>query len=386
MNNMKVCIIHSLWGRFARGGAEHVISLLITELQHQGNEVVVITTSPLENQIELERSGLKVYYLKSVFYNLNQLAYWQRFFWHILNAFNLRKYFEIKKIIEHEKPSMVWTHNILGFGFLILKLFKKRSYRHLHTLHDIQLLHPSGLLIWKRESIITSFVAQVYQHIIKSYFSNETIIISPSKWLLELHTIHGFFPNNSLIILPNPALLDTENGNPPEIPRSSEVVTFLFVGQIESHKGIEVLLEAFSLLTNIHLRLLVVGDGLMLSYLQKNNSDQRITFLGHKSLDEVKKIMKAADCLVVPSLCYENYPTVILEARGVLLPVIGSNFGGIKEMIKNEKFLFIPTCENIREKLVYFSENHQKIKTESIEHNDLFLLSVEDYLKRFPLN
>jgi glycosyltransferase involved in cell wall biosynthesis len=107
---------------------------------------------------------------------------------------------------------------------------------------------------------------------------------------------------------------------------------------------------------------------------------------GHNRRDEVKKIMKAADCLVVPSLCYENYPTVILEARGVLLPVIGSNFGGIKEMIKNEKFLFIPTCENIREKLVYFSENHQKIKTESIEHNDLFLLSVEDYLKRLPLN
>jgi glycosyltransferase involved in cell wall biosynthesis len=43
--------------------------------------------------------------------------------------------------------------------------------------------------------------------------------------------------------------------------------------------------------------------------------------------------MKNANCLIVPSLCYENSPTVIYEAIAVGLPIIASKIGGITELL-----------------------------------------------------
>lgn len=386
MNNMKICLIHSLWGKFARGGAEQVLSVLISELQAQGNEVVLITTSPKCSEVISEESGLKVYYLKSTFYNLDTVAYWQRFFWHIVNIVNIRKYFIIKKIVAQEKPQLIWTHNILGLGFLIFTLFKKDIYRHFHTLHDIQLLHPSGLLIWKQEKIINSFVACVYQGIIKWYISTETTIISPSQWLLEFHHRKGFFNNNQVRSVPNPVKTETENSNLSMTKKVSYNLTFLYVGQIEKHKGVEILINAFSELVNNQLRLVIVGEGSQLSGLQKNIADNRIIFLGRQSSAIVNDKMKSADCLVVPSLCYENYPTVILEAQATRLPVIGSNFGGIKEMINRQEFLFSPTKEGIKEKLTYFSKHPEELPQEVNHNNISSLMSAKNYVQHVLSN
>ena len=68
--------------------------------------------------------------------------------------------------------------------------------------------------------------------------------------------------------------------------------------------------------------------------------DKRISFLGKQEAGVVKKEMKKASLLVVPSLCYENSATVIYEANECGLRVIASNIGGIPEIIKRGDILF----------------------------------------------
>ena len=379
---MNICVINSLWGTYARGGAENVLKLLIVEMLQQGHQVFLITTHPLPDTVVREINGLKVFYLTSNFYNQDKLPYWLRFFWHIIRIFNISTYSKVKKILEKEQVEIVWTHNLIGLGFLIFNLFKTKRFRHFHTLHDIQLLHPSGLLMFGKEDMISSVVARVYQDIIRSYLSTFSTIISPSQWLLDLHHQHGFFLKNRSLVLSNPVkqeiVLKKKNLNP------EKKFTFLYVGQIESHKGIDILIDAVTSLDTQDAELIVVGSGSLLEDLKHNTSDQRIIFKNHQSPEQVKSIMSEADCLVVPSRCYENYPTVILEARFVGLPVIGSNFGGIQEMIQHEQLLFTPTLSELRTKLDWCIVHDTELKNIfNGEKNNSML--VEDYLTRISL-
>ena len=56
-----------------------------------------------------------------------------------------------------------------------------------------------------------------------------------------------------------------------------------------------------------------------------------------------------ADYLIVPSLCYENSPTVIYEAFSIGLPVIASKIGGVSELVKNEYNGFVFEAGNAPE-------------------------------------
>lgn len=65
-------------------------------------------------------------------------------------------------------------------------------------------------------------------------------------------------------------------------------------------------------------------------------------FLGFKQGEELKQIVENAYFTIVPSEWYENNPLSVIESLAVGTPVIGSNIGGIPELINGNKngFLF----------------------------------------------
>jgi len=356
---MKICIIHNLWGDEARGGAESVLTLIVEALRTLGHHVVIITTQGKSKEtIVSQIDGVQVYALPGRYLSLTKAPQWKRLIFHIISSVNLFSYLRVKKIIQAEKPEVVWTHNLVGIGSVIFCLFQKKNIRHLHTLHDIQLLHPSGLMIRGEEKIIDSVIAFVYQAIQKMYISSFSEIVSPSSWLLEIYRKKGFFIKNSCRVLTNPF---SKNNESEEHRVPNDFFTFLYVGQIEYHKGISVLIDSFKTITNQHVRLVVVGEGSLLPEIQAQNSDTRIEFLGRQTNSSVEIIMKTADCLVVPSLCYENFPTVILEAISLRIPVLASDFGGIKELILNDQFLCEPMIDEIRKKLEWASQHRNEL-------------------------
>lgn len=113
----------------------------------------------------------------------------------------------------------------------------------------------------------------------------------------------------------------------------------LFVGRLAEVKGIEYLIDAMS---EIDAMLVIVGDGPLKEKLIRISDKRKVIFLGAKSHEELKTIYASADIFVMPSITAkdgsrEGFGLVLLEAMASGLPVIGSNSGGIPEIISDQQ-------------------------------------------------
>jgi len=342
-NTKKICLINNLYKPYNRGGAERTIEMSVDKLIKDGNKIFIITTKPRDQcSIFNEQHLIKEYYLPSFYYNLNKIPIFFRLFWHIWDIFDFVNYFKVKKILKKEKPDIVITHNLKGISYLIPLVIKKLGIKHIHTLHDIQLLHPSGLMLYGQEYKINNFFAKIYTQISKYFFASPDTVISPSKWLMKMHTDREFFKNSKLGMEKNYNIQKSYKNN-----INNKCTNLLYVGQIEKHKGILFLVNVFKNLKQdkIKYKLTIVGNGSKLKEIKNlTKYNKNISILGKKNKHKVKEFMQSADYLIVPSLCYENSPTVIYEAMKVGLPIIASHIGGIPELV-DDKFLFKPGNE-----------------------------------------
>ena len=144
---------------------------------------------------------------------------------------------------------------------------------------------------------------------------------------------------------------------------------FLFVGRLVHEKGIEHLLEAWTFLKNQ--KLIIVGDGpLHDKYKATLSADSNIVFLGHRERADVLNIIKKSRVVVVPSLCYEGCPMVILEAFSCGIPVIASRLGGMAEIVDDDRTgkLFNPgDAKDLASKMEWFLVNKEKVRKMRIE-------------------
>jgi Glycosyltransferase len=341
---MKIVLVNNLYAPWSRGGAERIAEKMVEGLEKAGHEVFVITTAPTGSRTP------NIIYLPSLFYNLEKYPFAVRFFWHLWDNFNFTNYFKIKKILRELKPELVITNNLQGIGFFLPRLLRRLKIKHIHILHDIQLLHPSGLMFWGQEKLLNSPHAKIYQALMRWLLGSPAVVISPSQWLLTEHEKRGFFKKSQKKILANYFSEQILSKNTKyQIPNTK--YEFLYVGQIENHKGVKFLVEAFIKFlseNNSAAELIIVGGGSRLEEIKKIASDKKqIKILGRKNAGEVAELMLSSDCLIVPSLCYENSPTVIYEAIAAGLPVIGARLGGITELLEAAGgILFEPGNQN----------------------------------------
>jgi len=133
-------------------------------------------------------------------------------------------------------------------------------------------------------------------------------------------------------------------------------ITILFVGRLESRKGIDVLLKVVpSLLkrfANVHVN--IVGDDTIprpdgttykdefLSLDSDPTAMNRIVFHGRVDEDELRQHYGCCDIFVAPSK-YESFGLIFLEAMMFAKPVVGCDVGGIPEVVTNgETGILIP--------------------------------------------
>ena len=109
----------------------------------------------------------------------------------------------------------------------------------------------------------------------------------------------------------------------------------LFVGNLIKRKNEESLLEAKKI-ANSDYYLVIVGDGPLFKKLKKKAEEENIPdviFTG--SRNDVENIIPSCDVLVLPSFS-ESFGLVLIEALACGKPVIGSNVGGITEIITKD--------------------------------------------------
>ncbi len=109
----------------------------------------------------------------------------------------------------------------------------------------------------------------------------------------------------------------------------------LFLGRLSHEKGISTLLRALSKLNDVNLK--IAGTGPEEGSLKKQAEKychNNVNFLGHVSGEDKYKLIAEAQCMIVPSEWYENFPVSVMESLSLGTPVIASNIGGLPDMIK----------------------------------------------------
>lgn len=338
---MKLVVISNLYPPYVRGGAEIFAHRMVHSLQDMGHEAIVITSAPYQRgALSFKKSvhdGVPVYsfYPFNVYHYLNGSRYGVllRILWHFLDIFNIHSAGIIRLILAKEKPDAVITHNLMGIGFLIPRIIKKLRIPHIHILHDVQLATPSGIILHEHENAFEHTLATYagYTWLMRFLTRNISIVVSPTKYLLDFYRARGFFKQAESYVLPLPGP-NTAEIHTPEVP--THQLRLLYVGQLTSAKGPQILLEAVQYLGAISFTLRLVGEGPLLQALQlQYQHDSRIIFEGKKDAQTLERVYRESDLVVVPTLCYENSPMVILEAQQYGVPVIASRIGGIPELI-----------------------------------------------------
>jgi len=117
--------------------------------------------------------------------------------------------------------------------------------------------------------------------------------------------------------------------------------TMLFVGRHIERKGIEHLIDAMAFLEGDRFRLQIVGHGDRTQALKaqaKATGDARIEFTGKLSTEDLAKAYADADVFVLPAVVdskgdTEGLGVVLIEAAEMGLPLVGSNVGGIPDVV-----------------------------------------------------
>jgi D-inositol-3-phosphate glycosyltransferase len=127
----------------------------------------------------------------------------------------------------------------------------------------------------------------------------------------------------------------------------------LFVGRIQRIKGLDVLLRAFSRLTDLEAKLVIVGGqpgnsqesreiGRLQHLAAKLNLSDRTIFVGAVPHEQLPLYYSAADATVMPS-SYESFGLVAIESMACGTPVVATRVGGLTSIVRDgETGLLVP--------------------------------------------
>lgn len=124
----------------------------------------------------------------------------------------------------------------------------------------------------------------------------------------------------------------------------------LYFGRLEKEKGLEVLLDAFEHLSS-EVKLIIIGEGSykdeMLQRIERINAGKsRISYGGFLYGEALKEIISSSKFVVVPSIWFETFGLTVIEAMAYGKPVIGSDIGGISEIINDGEDGFLVEANN----------------------------------------
>ncbi|MFX0133308.1 MAG: glycosyltransferase family 4 protein, partial [Candidatus Hodarchaeota archaeon] len=129
----------------------------------------------------------------------------------------------------------------------------------------------------------------------------------------------------------------------------------LFVGRLDQRKGTIFLVKAINELRKEikeDFKCVIVGDGPLkpqiMNFIKKNNLWSYFSFISRIKYKKLRKLYYLCDLLVLPSL-YEGLGLVLLEAMASKKPVIGTNSGGIPEIIKHRQNGYLIPLGSIKE-------------------------------------
>lgn len=331
------------------GGIEQHVCTLSVELASRGHDVAVVTMRH-EGQAKFEMDrGVRVYRIRSSM---------QRMPW--LFADNRRQYappfpdpevmLELRRIIVDERPHIVHAHNWLVRSFLPLKIWS--GARLIVTLHNYNLVCAKQILMYHEALCDGSGIAKCLGCAVQHYGlvrGTPTVLSNWVMGLAERGTVDMFLAvsqavavGNGLVgsrlpfrVIPNfiandlGMLQGDAEAYLAQLPAKDYL---LFVGALERAKGVDVLLHAYTGLTNAP-PLVLIGYQTSDWSLLALDCPHNVVVLKDWPHDAVMSAWGRCSIALIPSVWTEPFGIVALEAMSMGKPIIASRIGGLSDIV-----------------------------------------------------
>ncbi len=324
----RVLVVHNRY--LHRGGEDVVVDAEIALLRAKGHDVALFERS----SEQLSESPLSM--ARELVWNSKISA-------------------ELEQAAAAFDPDVVHVHNT--FPFISPAAYTAVQGRPVvQTLHNFRLLCPQAMLLRKGKVCEDCVGKMPWRGVLHGCYRSSRMHSAAIAGMLVAHRaigtwrtrvtryvalnefgrikfIEGGLPAGRISVKPN--FVDA-----PSLSLSEPREGFLFVGRLAPEKGIGLLAEAaISLAGSASVRVAGSGpeDALLVT-------TPNVKVLGALSAAEVMAEMSRAQALVMPSLWYETFGLVIIEAFAAGLPVIASRLGSMATLVREGKtgLLFEP--------------------------------------------
>lgn len=327
---MKVLFINTLYSPYIVGGAERSTQLLAEALVQKGHRISVVCSIPNVDSHTAWVNGVKVHYWGSGKHSIRLPSCpgteGRRLLRRFLDVYSPLGYHLVDTVLEKERPDLVHTHNLTGFSAAAWRVAKARGIPVVHTLRDHYLLCPRSTMYHRGKNCQGQCVLCRLFTIPRKLLSRRIdAVVGISRYILDLHRRSGYFSRSTVQRVIYNSVTGGKSGPPRD---GSARLRFGFMGRLQKKKGFFMVADALQEIAQDSWELYVAGDLAELG--EKRPLGENIHYLGFVPPAE---FFRRIDVLVVPSLWQEPLGRTVLEAYACGIPVIGSDRGGIPEII-----------------------------------------------------
>lgn len=283
---------------------------------------------------------------------------------------------EVMKDIRREKYDIIIMENRPAYSLKLREVTDAKFVYHLHN-DNLSEDIPKALPIYDHAYRILT---------VSNYIKGRVATINPMD--TKTRTVY------------NGINLEAFSQNQGRKEHSSDEFVMVFSGRINEEKGILQLIEAMLLLQEVKsIKLMIIGSSF---YGNDNNENpffrtlkekaeplaDRIVFTGFIPYAEMPNFLKQADVAVIPSVWDDPFPTTVLEAQAMGLPVISTRRGGIPEEVTKDTAILLDTDESFINNLAaaildlyQHPEKRRQMAAAALEHSKRF--DKENYARNF---
>lgn len=347
---MRIALVSALFPPYAIGGAETVASELARALHLGGHQVDVVSTCPREAvsnhgyRVD-EWEGIRVWRIApwNLYWNFDKAEQRPkglvRAGWHMIDLWNPSVFGPLHQVFDRIQPDVINTHNIDGFSPALWQAARRHTSAIAHTLHDCHLICTRATMR-RRDGTVCSrrlcTLCQAYAAYHSLFRKNVSLLISPTRTLADLH-VEFSWRNLPLEVVRNAVELPLLNAD--ELPDSGPL-RVLFLSRLEREKGCETLMSVVPLFNaGSGIEFHVAGSGSYADrFKQLAERPGQVRWHGFVSSSSKYDLLRSTDVFLQLSECHDNAPLSLLEARQSGLRLVGTEVGGIPELIGGPQY------------------------------------------------
>jgi glycosyltransferase involved in cell wall biosynthesis len=369
---MKILMAHNYYQQY--GGEDVSFEAEAGLLETNGHQVIRYA----RNNTEIKQYGL-----------------FQKFRLPINTIWSSKSHHDVEKIIQKENPDLVHFQNT--FPLISPSAFyacKHKNIPIIWTIRNYRLMCLNGLFLrdnricevckgksfaypgirhacYRNSHLQSTVVAAMltYHKLLKTWSRLIDKYICLSEFSRD-KLIEGGLSGKKIFVKPNFINDPGEN--------KEERKYALFIGRLSEEKGIHTILKSIE--RNPSIPLVIVGSGPLEREVKEVCGRLRnVSYLGQIENNQIFEVLKKAKFLIFPTLVFETFGRVIVEAFACSTPVIASRIGAVKELVKNGKtgILFNPEdSENLTSKMKWMWDHPLECRQMGDE-------ARQEYINRF---